>query len=483
MRLMIEFITRLIEFLRKPGRLGLLFSTFFIGSSFSEQPNIVIIFNDDQGYQDLGCFGSPDIKTPRVDQMAREGMRFTDFYVASPVCSASRAALLTGKYPQRVGVRGVFFPNRGVSGLDPKHVTIAETLRSVGYATAAVGKWHLGDHPNYLPTNQGFDSYYGIPYSNDMSPARDMVYAANCLFREGQSLQTLQDAFNGELRKGSPRSLNQKVPLMRNEECIEFPVDQSTITKRYADEGIKFISQSVRAKKPFFLYLANSMPHTPLFASPEFKGKSERGAYGDTIEEIDFNTGRILDHLAKVGVEENTIVIFTSDNGPWLVKQEDSGSALPLFEGKFTSFEGGCRVPFIIKWPAKIPADTTSSAVAGTIDLHPTLARLAGAGRFETDWDGKDISPLWFGKPEAKSPHQFLFMVQRGEAVRSGPWKYHRKMHFTTMAGHRPQQGAALYNLHRDIGETTNLIDQHPEVANELAEALENHLERIRNQN
>lgn len=473
----------LVKILRKTGAIGILCLTPFMGTSFSQQPNIVIVFNDDQGYQDLGCFGSPDIKTPRVDQMAREGMRFTDFYVASPVCSASRAALLTGKYPQRVGVQGVFFPNRDVSGLEPEHVTIAETLRSVGYATAAVGKWHLGDHPNYLPTNQGFDSYYGIPYSNDMFPARDMVYATDCLFREGQSLQTLQEAFSGELRKGSPRSLNNKVPLMRDEECIEFPVDQSTITRRYADEGIKFISQSVKAKKPFFLYLANSMPHTPLFASAQFEGRSERGIYGDVIEEIDFNTGRILDHLSALGVAKNTIVIFSSDNGPWLVKREKSGSALPLFEGKFTSFEGGCRVPFIIKWPAKIPAGTVSSAISGTIDLHPTLARLAGASDSGTDWDGKDVSPLWFGEPEAKSPHQFLFMVQRGEAVRSGPWKYHRKMHFTTMGSDRPQDGPALFNLTRDIGETTNVIEKYPHVATKLAAALEKHLQSIRSRN
>ncbi|MEM7790929.1 MAG: sulfatase-like hydrolase/transferase, partial [Verrucomicrobiota bacterium] len=325
----------------------------------SERPNFIIIFNDDQGYQDLGCFGSPNIKTPRLDQMAKDGLKLTDFYVPTSVCSPSRAALLTGYYPQRVGVSGVYFPNRP-GGLDPKHVTIAETLKTVGYATAAVGKWHLGDQSRYLPTNQGFDSYFGIPYSNDMFPAKDMTYAADCLFREGESLKTLAEAFNGELKRGNPMSMKNKVPLMRGTECVEFPADQRTITRRFADEGIKFITESAESGKPFFLYLANSMPHIPLFASEDFEGKSEGGLYGDTIEEIDFNTGRILDHLEATGVAENTIVVFTSDNGPWLVQRDKSGSALPLFEGKFSSFEGGCRVPCIIQWPKVIPPGSIS---------------------------------------------------------------------------------------------------------------------------
>ncbi len=469
--------------IKKMVLVGCLACLIMVSLSAGQQPNVVMIFNDDQGYQDLGCFGSPNIKTPRVDQMAREGMRFTDFYVASPVCSASRSALLTGCYPQRVGVSGVFFPNRGQGGLDPKHVTIAETLQSVGYATAAVGKWHLGDEVEFLPTNQGFDSYYGIPYSNDMSPARDMKYAEDCLFREGQSLLTLKEAFAGELNKGSPRSMRQKVPLMRDTECIEFPADQSTITRRFADEGIRFISDSVESNKPFFLYLANSMPHTPLFASPQFKGTSEGGLYGDTIEEIDFNTGRILDHLKQVGVEDNTIVIFTSDNGPWLKQGERSGSALPLFEGKFTSFEGGCRVPCIIKWPASIPAGSVCSEIASTIDLHPTLARIAGAALPERELDGKDIIDLMTGKENATSPHDYFFYVQRGEAVRSGDWKYHEKMHFTTMGEGRDKNEQTLYNLRDDIGETTNLIDAHPDIADRLKKALEAHIQRVRRNN
>ncbi len=450
-----------------------------LGAAAADKPNVVIIFNDDQGYQDLGCFGSPDIKTPRVDQMAREGMRFTDFYVAAPVCSASRSALMTGCYPQRVGVQGVFFPNRGHQGMDPKYVTIAETLKSAGYATAAIGKWHLGDAEEFLPTNQGFDSYYGIPYSNDMHPAKDMKYADDCLFREGQSLQTLKAAFAGELKNGSPKSLKNKVPLMRNTECIEFPADQTSITRRFADEGIQFISGSVTSGKPFFLYLANSMPHTPLYASAQFIGKSQRGLYGDVIEEIDFNTGRILDHLKQLGVEENTIVIFSSDNGPWLVKGDHSGSALPLFEGKFTSWEGGCRVPCVIKWPARIPAGSVCSELASTIDLHPTLARLAGAELPQMELDGKNIIDLMTAQKGAKTPHDYFFYVQRGEAVRSGDWKYHKKKHFTTMGDGRDKVEPALYHLKDDIGETESLIGEYPEIAARMARALEEHLQRV----
>jgi arylsulfatase A len=410
--------------------------------------------------------------------MAREGMKFTDFYVASPVCSASRAALLTGCYPQRVGVQGVYWPDRP-GGLSPDHVTIAETLKAAGYATAAVGKWHLGDKPEFLPTNQGFDSYYGIPYSNDMFPASDMEYAADCLFREGESPETLKAAFAGELRKGNPRSMKNKVPLMRNEACIEFPADQSTITRRFADEGIRFITRSVQAGKPFFLYLANSMPHTPLFASPEFLGTSERGLYGDVIEEIDFNTGRILDHLDAVGVGDNTLVIFSSDNGPWLVKKEHSGSALPLFEGKFTSFEGGCRVPTVMRWPARIPSGSICSEVASTIDLHPTLARLAGAPLPATELDGKDISGLMMGRDGAKSPHETLFLVNTGIAVRAGDWKYHKKQRFTVTREERDLDEPALFYLRNDLGEANNVVEEYPQVAQRLEAALDAHLRRI----
>ncbi|VGO15739.1 Arylsulfatase [Pontiella desulfatans] len=438
----------------------------------AERPNIVIIFNDDQGYQDLGCYGSPDIKTPRVDQMAAEGMKFTDFLVASSVCSPSRAALLTGCYPNRVGVPSVYFPDRGKGGLEPEHVTIAEMLKTVGYNTAAVGKWHLGDELKYLPTNQGFDSYYGIPYSNDMYPASTMKYADDCLFLEGQSHETLKEAYAGKLRNGNPISLKNKVPLMRGEECIEFPADQTTITRRFTDEGIVFISESVKEEKPFFLYLAHSMPHIPLFVAPEFEGKSERGLYGDVIEEIDFNTGRILDHLKTLGIEDNTLVVFTSDNGPWLIMKENGGSAGPLFEGKMTTFEGGQRVPCIMKWPGHIPAGTVCDELASTIDLMPTFAAITGAALPTVQpLDGKNILDLLTSQPGAKSPHEFFFYGQA--AVRQGDWKYHAREHFKVKETAREHKGPTLYNLKDDIGESNNVIDEHPEIAARLAKVLE----------
>jgi len=437
----------------------------------NDKTNIIVIFNDDQGYQDLGCFGSPDIKTPRIDQMTAEGMKFTSFMVASPVCSASRAALLTGCYPNRVGVPGVFFPNRDQGGLPPKQVTIAEMLKTVGYKTKAVGKWHLGDEPKYLPTNQGFDSYYGIPYSNDMFPALSMKYADACLFRDGQSLATLRKAFAGKLQKGTPRAMKHKVPLMRDEKCIEFPADQTTITKRFADEGIAFIAESVTEEKPFFLYLANSMPHVPLFASPDFKGKSEGGLYGDVIEEIDYNVGRILDQLKALKIEENTLVVVTSDNGPWLIMKENGGSALPLFEGKMTTFEGGQRVPCVMKWPGNIPAGSVCDEMALSMDLLPTFAAVSGAALPTVQpLDGKNIIDLMLAKSGAKTPHEYFFYDQT--AVRQGDWKYHSREIFKVKATTRASKGPSLYNLKDDIGESNNLIDQYPEIAERLAKVL-----------
>ncbi len=465
----------------KMNRIGLLLGLILLvgcGSSQATEsrPNIIIVLNDDQGYQDLGCFGSPDIKTPNIDRMAEEGMKFTSFMVASPVCSASRAALLTGCYPNRVGVPGVYFPNYKSEGLPPKHVTIAETLKEAGYLTKAVGKWHLGDEKEFLPTNQGFDSYYGIPYSNDMFPAKSMAYAPDCLYREGLTPEAIAQAFpadkEGQTRwQKQPRSLKDKVPLMRNEECIEFPVDQSTITRRFADEGIAFISESVKEEKPFFLYLANSMPHTPLFASEDFLGKSERGLYGDVIEEMDHNVGRVLDHLKKLEIEESTLVIVTSDNGPWLIREEHGGSALPLFEGKMTTFEGGQRVPCVMKWPGRIPAGSQCDEMALSMDLLPTFAHITGTSLPTVQsLDGKNIIDLLVGKDGAKSPHEYFFY--NNTAVRQGDWKYHSREIFKVKATAREFKGPTLYNLKEDIGETNNRIDQYPEIADRLATIL-----------
>jgi len=434
------------------------------------KPNIMIVFNDDMGYRDLGCFGAPKIKTPRVDEMAKEGMRFTDFYVASPVCSASRASLLTGCYHNRVGVKGVFFPNRGHVGLAPKHVTMAEVLKTVGYKTKAVGKWHLGDEKEFLPTNQGFDSYFGIPYSNDMTPAKSMAYSKDCLFREGFTPEKLVEGFKN--KKTFRRKFKNKVPLMRDEECVEFPADQRTITKRFASEGIAFISESVAEDKPFFLYLANSMPHIPLYVSPEFEGKSQDGLYGDVIEEIDHNFGRILDHLKKLKIEDNTLVVFTSDNGPWLVLGEHAGSALPLFEGKMTHFEGGQRVPTLIKWPGTIAPGSVCGEMALSMDLLPTFAHITGATPpTQMSLDGKNIIDLLTGKEGAKTPHEYFFFGT--SAVRSGDWKYHRVEKFKVKATARKSKGPTLYNLKDDIGESKNVIAQYPEIAKRLQKALE----------
>ncbi|NQU20436.1 MAG: sulfatase [Candidatus Nealsonbacteria bacterium] len=422
--------------------LAVVLSTYCTSTAAEKPPNFVLIFADDQGYQDVGCFGSPKIKTPALDRMAKEGRRFTDFYSAAPVCSASRAALMTGCYCARVGVTGVFFPNRSRQGLNPDEVTVAEVLKTRGYATACVGKWHLGDEKQFLPTRQGFDSYFGIPYSNDMSITRDG-------------------------RRGPP--------LMRDEEIVEHPADQTTLTKRYTEEGVKFI----RANKdgPFFLYLPHTMPHVPLFASEKFKDTSARGLYGDVIEEIDWSVGQILDTLRELDLAENTLVLFTSDNGPWLSKGKNGGCALPLRDGKFSTWEGGMREPCIMWWPGKVPADTTCSEVAATIDVLPTFAKLAGADvPRDRKIDGRDISKLISGNPDARSPHDTYFF--RGQAVRAGKWKLHLKARDTVKK--RPDQTfPALYDLSTDIGEDHNVATENPDVVDRLTKLLQQHNEEI----
>jgi len=394
-------------------------------SQSGRKPNFVVIFTDDQGYQDLGCYGSPDIKTPRTDQMAAEGMRFTDFYVAAPVCTPSRAALLTGSYPARNGMAGgVLHPN-STNGLNPDEITIAEILKAQGYATACIGKWHLGDAPVFLPTRQGFDVYFGIPFSNDMG------------YKPADVKET---------------------PLMRGEKVIEQPVDQRTLTERYTTESIKFITEN--KDRPFFLYLPHTMPHVPLFVSKKFAGKSARGLYGDVIEEIDWSTGRILDALKGLGLDDDTLLVFTSDNGPWLVKGADGGSALPLRDGKATTYEGGVRVPCVMRWPGHIPEGVVSHELATAMDLLPTMVALAGAeAPQDRVIDGRDIRALVAGEAEAKSPHEaFFYHTRQGalDGVRSGPWK---------LLLHEP---AELYHLEKDISESTNVAAENPEVAARL---------------
>jgi len=402
-----------------------------------DKPNFIIIFTDDQGYQDVGCFGSPNINTPNLDRMADEGMKFTDFYVAASVCSPSRAALLTGCYPPRIGITKVLFPGDSI-GLNPEEVTIADILKTRGYATACVGKWHLGHLPQFLPTSNGFDSYFGIPYSNDM------------------------DGVEGK-NKDLDRTWRQKdyspwnVPLMRDEDIIERPAVQTSLIERYTQEAVKFVQKN--KNNPFFLYLPHTMPHIPLFVSDEFFVEDVKKAYKATIEQIDSSVGRVLKALKKAGVDKNTLVIFTSDNGPWLGKKHHGGSALPLRDGKFSTYEGGMREPTIMRWPGKIPAGQICREVCGTIDLLPTFAKLA-KGEVSPDHviDGKDIWPLMSGKPGAKSPHKAYFYYKGNnlEAVRSGRWKLRRSK--------KPE----LYDLKADISEKNNLVDKHPGIVKRL---------------
>jgi arylsulfatase A len=405
------------------------------------QPNFIVIFCDDLGYGDIGPFGSKKNRTPNLDRMAKEGRKFTSFYVTSSVCTPSRSSLMTGCYPRRVNMHCdhnnlcVLFP-AGKKGLNPKELTIAEVLKTKGYATAAVGKWHLGDQPQFLPTSQGFDSYYGIPYSNDMGG-----------------------------KKGGKRP---PLPLVQNTTVIEAPAKQATLTKRYTEQVIKFITAN--KDKPFFVYLPHTMPHLPLFASKDFHGKSGNGRYGDTIEEIDWSTGQILDALKKLGLDEKTMVVFTSDNGS---TGRHGGSNLPLRGRKGQTWDGGQRVPCIVRWPGKVPAGTACDEVTSTIDMLPTLAKLAGAAA-PTDriLDGKDIWPLMSGVKDAKSPHEafYFYQMDQLQALRSGKWKLHLDMESKKRNWGKPEGKfpLALYDLEAEIGEKTDVSAKHPDVVKRL---------------
>ncbi|MCH2205533.1 MAG: sulfatase [Lentisphaerales bacterium] len=424
-----------------------------------EKPNFILIFTDDQGYQDLGCFGSPKIKTPEIDKMAKEGARFSDFYSANAICSASRAALLTGRYPSRNGVFHVYYPGAS-KGLRPEEVTIAEVLKAVDYRTSIIGKWHLGDRQKYLPTKQGFDSYFGIPFSNDMWMHKDLELADDIKLFGGVTVEQIKSGEAGKGVKGQKRG--GKVPLMRDEKVVEYPVDQTYITERYTDEALKIIKESEQRKQPYFIYLAYSMPHVPLYTSPKFQGKSERGPYGDTIEEMDYHIGRILKHLKSSGADKNTLVIFTSENGPWKLSKNRGGSALPLKGAKFSTYEGGHRVPCVMWWPGTIPAGTDSKEIATTLDFMPTLVALAGAelpkGRI---LDGKNMIALLKDGAKGKSEYeQFFYWSKKNiEGLRIGDMKLRVKYNTKTKTRAEPE----LYNLAEDISESNNLATQMPE--------------------
>lgn len=411
------------------------------------QPNIVLINCDDLGYGDLGCYGSTRNKTPSLDQLAADGIRFDSFYMASPVCSPSRGALLTGSYPPRFGFGSfeglpVLFPGQGV-GLPASEVSIARVLSDAGYATQMIGKWHCGDQSEFLPTNHGFDHYFGIPYSNDMGRQAD------------------RPSFLPELPP---------LPLVIDDEVIEQQPDQASLTERYVVEALRFM----RAKKdqPFFLYLAHMYVHLPIYVQERFAAQSDNGAYGAAVESIDWATSVILRDLDALGLRDNTIVIFTSDNGslgdnppPYGSSEPLGGSNAPLRGTKGTTWEGGQRVPAIVRWPNKIRAGRVNNEIATAMDLFPTLAALAG-GSVPTDRtiDGKDIQKLWLTEGE-DSPHDafYYYWMNNLEAVRSGRWKLHFSKKKETIR--------ELYDLDADIGETTNLYEQHPDVVEKL-EAL-----------
>lgn len=429
-------------------------------SCAAEKPNVVVIFCDDLGYGDLGCFGHPTIATPHLDRMAAEGQKWTDFYVAACVCTPSRAALQTGRYPARNGMcsdrRRVLFPN-SKGGLPASEVTIAEVLNEAGYATHAVGKWHLGHLPRFLPTRQGYDSYFGIPYSNDMdaipSESREERHAR---FRD-------------------PKVEYWNVPLLQDEDVVEQPANQHTITRRYTERAVELIRQHRDEK--FFIYLAHSMPHIPLFVSSEFDGVSRRGLYGDVIEEIDWSVGRVLDTLREEQLAENTLVVFTSDNGPWLSFRDHGGSAGLLRDGKGSTWEGGMREPTLFWWPGTVKPGI-SRETGSTLDLLPTLASLCGAAVPDDRLlDGYDLTAVLTEQSAGPRQEMFYYHGTRVFAVRSGPWK----AHFLTKTSYIGQKAAKvhdpplLFHLGHDPSEKYDVAKDHPDIVRRMTDLKQQH--------
>ena len=411
-------------------------------------PNIIFMLVDDLGYGDIGPFGSVTNRTPALDRMAREGMRLTSFY-AAPVCTPSRAQVLTGCYAKRVSLPNVIFP-ACPTGINPEEHTVAELLKAQGYATMCIGKWHVGDQPEFLPQKHGFDEYFGIPYSNDMG---------------------------GDGKLDGRGRIRPPLPLLTDSGVAETldAAGQDEVTRRYTEAAVRFITRN--KENPFFLYFPHTAVHTPLHPGPNFKGRSANGTYGDWVEEVDWSVGQVLDLLRQLKIEEKTLFIFSSDNGPWLTQGRNGGVAGPLRGGKGGTFEGGVRVPTIARWPGRVPAGTSCDAVAGNIDLLPTFVALAG-GTVPADRkiDGRDISPLLLGQTNA-SPREahYYFAGNQLQAVRAGPWKLAitaQQEHMSKGEGKDEPDGQRLYNLERDLGEKTNVAAQNPEVVKHLQQLV-----------
>lgn len=433
------------------------------------KPNVIVIFIDDEGYGDVGCYGATGFETPNIDKMATKGMRFTNFYAAQPVCSASRAGLMTGCYPNRIGITGALFPHDSV-GLNTKEYTMAEMFHDQGYATACVGKWHLGWQEEFLPLQHGFDEFLGLPYSNDMWPHSNVTGEKN------------------------PKSKFPPLRLIEGNETkdtISSLADQDMLTTLYTEKAVDFINKN--ADKPFFLYVPHTMGHIPLGVSDKFRGKSEQGLYGDVMMEIDWSVGEIIGAVEKNGLTENTIVIFTTDNGPWLSFGNHAGSAGGLREGKTTSWDGGQRVPFIIQWPNKVPEGLICNKLACTIDLLPTLASISGGKLPENKIDGVDISSLLKGDFESTPRETILYYYGKNNlnAVRKGNWKLvlpHSFGSYNAKPGNDGHNGKRittaiekpeLYDLRRDPGEQFNVIEHYLEVVEELMKVVEKAREEL----
>jgi arylsulfatase A len=439
---------------------------FLLDSPAPGKPNIVIFFADDLGYGDIGVNGAKGFKTPAIDRLAQEGRQFKSFYVAQAVCSASRAALLTGCYPHRIGIHQALNPRDKV-GISASEITLGELCKSQGYATGVFGKWHLGWQRPFLPLQHGFDEYVGLPYSNDMwgfSPGFEN-------FPRGDKRR---------LREFPP------LPLFEGNEVIKKsvePEDQKGLTQLYADKAISFVER--HRDQPFLLYVPFTMPHVPLYATKAFEGSSEQGIFGDVVQELDANVGRVVQKIDELGLKEKTLIVFSSDNGPWTSFGNHAGSSGGLREAKGTCWEGGVRVPCVMRWPGKIPAGTICEEPLMTIDLFPTIAKLIGAELPSHSIDGMDVWPLLAGVPDAKSPQEaYYFYFQRGEmqAMRSGKWKLIFPHKYRTLSG-RPggenglpakfdfvEAGLELYDLQTDPGETTDVAKDHPGKVNQLTE-------------